>query len=51
MIHDALWSDCVLSPRKRVMKSIQDSAQKVIDDYDDFFMHSPAKNIDDECEF
>ena len=48
LTHDAMWTDGeVLSPRKRVMKSIQDNAERVKAGYDNFFLHSPAKNIDD----
>ena len=48
LTHDAMWTDGeILSPRKRVRKSVQDSADRVKAMYDDFFLHSPAKNIDD----
>ena len=48
LTHDAMWTDGeVLSPRKRVMKSVQDNADRVKAGYDNFFLHSPAKNIDD----
>lgn len=48
LTHDAMWPDgVVLSPRKRVMKSIQDNADRLKTGYDRFFLSSPAKNIDD----
>lgn len=47
LTHDAMWSTEVLSPRKRVRKSIQDNADRIMKGYDDFFLTSPAHNIDD----
>ena len=47
LIHDAMWSDTVLSPRKRVMQSIQDNADRIKQFYDDDLIAFGAKNIDD----
>lgn len=48
LTHDAMWSTEVLSPRKRVMKSIQDNADRIKRQYDDLLPMLGAKNIDDE---
>lgn len=47
LTHDAMWSEKILSPRQRVMKSIQNNAERVKKQYDNFFITNPAKNIDD----
>lgn len=47
LTHDAMWCTEVLSPRKRIMKSIQDNADRLKHQYDIFFETSPAQNIDD----
>jgi hypothetical protein len=47
LTHDAMWSEEVLSPRKRVRKSIQDNAERVKDRYDEILIEFGAKNIDD----
>lgn len=46
LIHDAMWSKEVLSPRQRVRKSIQDNADRVKAQYDDILVRFGAKNID-----
>lgn len=47
LIHDAMWSDEVMSPRKRVMHSIQENADRVKLFYDEDLIKFGAKNIDD----
>lgn len=47
LTHDAMWSEEVLSPRKRVRKSIQDNAERVKAQYDQILIDFGAKNIDD----
>lgn len=47
LTHDAMWSEEVLSPRKRVHKSIQDSADRIKNQYDILLPSLGAKNIDD----
>lgn len=47
LIHDAMWSDEVMSPRKRVMHSIQENAERVKRFYDEDLIKFGAKNIDD----
>lgn len=47
LIHDAMWSDEVMSPRKRVMFSIQENADRVKRFYDEDLIRFGAKNIDD----
>lgn len=47
LVHDAMWSDDVLSPRQRVFKSIQDNAERVKRQYDNILKVFGAKNIDD----
>lgn len=47
LIHDAMWSKKILSPRNRVLQSIQDNVNRIVDSYDKFFLTSSAKNIDD----
>ena len=47
LTHDAMWTKNVLSPRKRIMKSIQDNAERLRKNYDDGFKSNGAKNIDD----
>jgi len=46
LTHDAMWSKEVLSPRQRIMISIIDNAERIKKQYDNFFISSPAKNID-----
>lgn len=46
LTHDAMWSDEVLSPRHRVMNSIQLNAERIKRQYDEFFLNSKAQNID-----
>lgn len=48
LIHDAMWSDTVLSPRQRVMHSIQENAERVKRFYDEDLIKFGAKNIDDD---
>jgi len=38
LIHDAMWSKEVLSPRQRVRKSIQDNAERIKNQYDDILL-------------
>jgi peptidoglycan/xylan/chitin deacetylase (PgdA/CDA1 family) len=47
LVHDAMWSNEVLSPRQRVRKSIQENADRVKDQYDRILIQFGAKNIDD----
>lgn len=47
LIHDAMWSEESLSPRKRVMKSIQDNAERIKNQYDQILIDFGAKNVDD----
>ena len=47
LIHDAMWSDTVLSPRNRVLASIQSNAERVMEFYDKDLIAFGAKNIDD----
>lgn len=47
LCHDAMWSHDVLSPRKRVFKSIQDNADRVKKFYDSDMIKFGAQNIDD----
>jgi len=47
LIHDAMWSDTVMSPRKRVMWSIQENADRIKKFYDDDLINFGANNIDD----
>ena len=47
LIHDAMWSDVVMSPRKRVMYSIQQNADRVKRFYDEDLIAFGANNIDD----
>ncbi|SDO52645.1 hypothetical protein SAMN04487900_12424 [Prevotella communis] len=48
LIHDSMWSDTVMSPRKRVMTAIQKEAERVKKFYDDDLVAFGAKNIDDD---
>lgn len=48
LVHDAMWSKEVLSPRQRVRKSIQDNAERIKSQYDDILLRFGAKNIDGE---
>lgn len=47
LIHDAMWSEEVLSPRQRVRKSIQNNAERIKNLYDLILDAFDAKNIDD----
>lgn len=51
LTHDAMWSEEVLPPRRRVMKSIYDNAERIIDSYDRNLPLTGAKNIDWEGEY
>jgi len=46
LTHDAMWSHDILSPRQRVMSSIQNTAERIKRQYDTYFLDSTAKNID-----
>ena len=48
LVHDAMWTKEVLSPRKRIYKSIQDNADRIKNQYDKILSSFGAKNIDDE---
>jgi hypothetical protein len=48
LVHDAMWAKEVLSPRKRIYKSIQDNADRIKNQYDKILSSFGAKNIDDE---
>jgi len=48
LIHDAMWSDAVMSPRQRVMHSIQSEADRVKKYYDEDLVQFGAKNVDDD---
>jgi len=47
LIHDAMWTEEVLSPRKRVMKSIQSNAERIKRQYDQGLLLLGANNIDE----
>lgn len=47
LTHDANWTDEILSPRKRVRKSIQSNADRIKNQYDSILLNFNAKNIDD----
>ena len=47
LVHDAMWSEKVLSPRKRVYQSIQNNADRIKNQYDIVLTQFGAKNIDD----
>lgn len=47
LVHDAMWSEKVLSPRQRVRKSIQGNADRIKEQYDKVLIEFGAKNIDD----
>lgn len=47
LTHDAMWSEDILSPRKRVRKSIQCNADRIKDQYDKILTDFEANNIDD----
>jgi hypothetical protein len=48
LIHDAMWTeDEVLSPRQRVMKSIQNNADRIKRQYDKILSLFGAQNIDE----
>lgn len=48
LVHDAMWTKEVFSPRKRIYKSIQDNADRIKNQYDKILSSFGAKNIDDE---
>lgn len=48
LIHDAMWSDEVMSPRKRVMNYLQSNAKRIEKSYDDNMVEFGAKNIDED---
>ncbi len=43
-----MWTKEVLSPRKRIFKSIQDNADRIKNQYDKILSSFGAKNVDDE---
>jgi len=47
LIHDAMWTEEVLSPRQRVMKSIQSNAERIKKQYDQILTSLGANNIDE----
>lgn len=48
LVHDGMWSKVVLSPRKRVLKCIQDNADRIKNQYDTLLpTHPGAINVDD----
>jgi len=47
LTHDAMWTEEVLSPRQRVMKSIQSNAERIKRQYDQILSSLGAENIDD----
>jgi hypothetical protein len=46
LIHDGMWQDAVLPPRRRVFKVIDDNAERLKNYYDDFLKNAGVKNID-----
>lgn len=47
LTHDAMWTNEILSPRKRIRKSIQDNSDRIKKQYDFVLMKFGANNIDD----
>jgi hypothetical protein len=48
LTHDAMWSDDVMAPRRRVFAAIEERARKTKKWYDDVLVRFGAKNIDEE---
>lgn len=46
LIHDAMWSERILSPRQRVFKAIDDNGERIKKWYDKTLKDFGAKNID-----
>jgi len=46
LIHDAMWSKEILSPRQRVFKAVDDNAVRVKQWYDTTLVEFSAKNVD-----
>jgi hypothetical protein len=46
LIHDGMWQDEVLPPRRRVFKVIDENAERLKNYYDDFLKNAGVKNID-----
>lgn len=49
LIHDGMWSEEVLSPRKRIVKAFHDYADLLIASYDRGLPRGGNKNVDDDC--
>lgn len=49
LVHDGMWSEKVLSPRKRLIKVYHDYADELIKTYDKWLPRSGNKNVDDDC--
>jgi hypothetical protein len=47
LIHDGMWSEEVLSPRKRIIKCVMDNAQRMIESRDKGLLRKGIVNIDD----
>lgn len=46
LIHDGMWQEEVLPPRRRVFKVIDDNAARLKNTYDDFLSRRNLKNLD-----
>lgn len=51
LIHDGMWQDEILPPRKRVFKVIDDNSNRLKNLYDDFLEKVGQKNIDWKGDF
>lgn len=49
LVHDGMWSEEVLSPRRRLIKVFHDYADLLIADYDYGLPRGGNKNVDDDC--
>lgn len=47
LIHDGMWSDEVLSPRKRIIKCVMDNAERMIERRDKGLLRKGILNVDD----
>lgn len=50
LIHDGMWQDAILPPRRRIFKIIDDNAERLKKLYDDHLLRINQKNIDWEGE-
>lgn len=49
LIHDGMWSEDVLSPRKRLMHIFHNYADIIMEEYDKGLPRGGNKNVDDDC--